>query len=73
MLGPGDNVPDVQVWTAPRDGFRSLKQVLGAGYTLFCFYLGDWSQSTCYSMSCESKGNRNRAGLPHQRRRDRLS
>jgi len=41
MLGPGDNVPDVQVWTAPRDGFRSLKQVLGAGYTRFCFYLCD--------------------------------
>ena len=43
MLGPGDPVPDVRVWTAPREESRSLRQVLGAGYALLCFYLWDWS------------------------------
>lgn len=43
MLGPGDKVPDVQVWTGPRKESRSLTQVLGAGYALLCFYLWDWS------------------------------
>ncbi len=32
MLGPGDSAPDVQVWSAPREEARPLKQVLGAGY-----------------------------------------
>ena len=73
MLGPGDKVPDVLVWTAPREEARPLRQVLGAGYALLCFYLWDWSQSVCYSMSDETQSGRNRAGLSHQRRRDRLS
>jgi hypothetical protein len=43
MLGPGDRVPDVQVWTAPREEVRSLKDMLGAGISLLLFYLWDWS------------------------------
>ena len=43
MLGPGDDVPDVQVWTAPREEAQPLRRVLGAGHTLLCFYLWDWS------------------------------
>lgn len=43
MLGPGDRVPDVRVWTAPREDARSLKEVLGAGPSLLCFYVFDWS------------------------------
>lgn len=43
MLGPGDKVPDVQVWAAPREESRLLRQVLGAGYSLLCFYFWDWS------------------------------
>lgn len=43
MLGPGDSVPEVQVWTAMREEARPLRQVLGAGLTLLCFYLWDWS------------------------------
>jgi hypothetical protein len=43
MLGPGDAVPDVVVWTAIREEGRPLRQVLGAGLALLCFYLWDWS------------------------------
>jgi hypothetical protein len=43
VLGPGDAVPDVLVWTAPREDARPLRQVLGAGLALLCFYLWDWS------------------------------
>jgi hypothetical protein len=43
VLGPGDSVPDAQVWTAPREESRPLRQVLGAGYAFLCFYLWDWS------------------------------
>jgi peroxiredoxin len=43
MLGPGDRVPDVQVWTTPREDARSLKDVLGGGLSLLCFYVYDWS------------------------------
>jgi hypothetical protein len=43
MLGPGDAVPDVQVWTAPREEAVALRQVLGAGHALLCFYVWDWS------------------------------
>lgn len=43
MLGTGDRVPEVQVWTAPREDPRPLKQALGAGLALLCFYLWDWS------------------------------
>ncbi len=43
MLGPGDSVPDVGVWTAPREEARSLHDVLRNGLTLLCFYVHDWS------------------------------
>jgi len=43
VLERGDRVPDVQVWTAPREEPRELQQVLGAGLALLCFYLWDWS------------------------------
>ena len=43
MLGPGDRVPDVSVWTAPREDARPLRVVLGAGLALLSFYLFDWS------------------------------
>jgi hypothetical protein len=43
MLGPGDQVPDVAVWAAPREEARPLKEILGAGLSLLCFYVYDWS------------------------------
>lgn len=43
MLGPGDRVPDVHVWAALREDARSLKEVLGEGLSLLCFYVFDWS------------------------------
>jgi hypothetical protein len=43
VLVPGDAVPDVQVWTAPREEARPLGQVLGAGLALLNFYVWDWS------------------------------
>jgi hypothetical protein len=43
VLEAGDSVPDMQVWAAPGEESRQLRQVLGAGYTLLCFYLWDWS------------------------------
>lgn len=43
MLGPGDRVPDVRVWTAPGEEAVPLRQVLGSGLSLLLFYLWDWS------------------------------
>jgi hypothetical protein len=43
VLSLGDRVADVQVWTAPREDARSLKEVLGEGLSLLCFYVFDWS------------------------------
>ena len=43
MLGPGDRVPDVMVWAAPREEARPLKELLGPGLTVLAFYLYDWS------------------------------
>jgi hypothetical protein len=43
VLGPGEAVPDVRVWAAPREEPRALRDVLGAGYALLCFYVWDWS------------------------------
>jgi hypothetical protein len=43
MLGPGDPVPDVRVWAAPREEARRLRELLGTGYALLCFYVWDWS------------------------------
>jgi hypothetical protein len=43
VLGSGDAVPDVQVWIAPREGPKPLREALGDGFALLCFYLWDWS------------------------------
>jgi hypothetical protein len=43
VLGAGDEVPEANIWTAPREEPRPLAQMLGAGYTLLCFYVWDWS------------------------------
>jgi hypothetical protein len=43
MLRAGDRVPDVEVWTAPREDAQPLKDVLGSGLSLLCFYVFDWS------------------------------
>jgi hypothetical protein len=43
VLEPGAPVPDVQVWASPVDEPQPLRQILGAGYALLCFYLWDWS------------------------------
>jgi len=43
MLDAGDAVPEVLVWAAPREESRPLREVLGAGLTLLCFYVWDWS------------------------------
>jgi hypothetical protein len=43
VLSQGETVPDVEVWTAPRQSPERLRDVLGNGLTLLCFYLFDWS------------------------------
>ena len=43
VLEAGASVPDVEVWTDIREEAKSLREVLGAGLTLLCFYLYDWS------------------------------
>lgn len=43
MLETGASVPDVHVWAAPREESRPLREVLGPGLSLLCFYLWDWS------------------------------
>jgi hypothetical protein len=43
MLEAGSAVPDVAVWTSPREEAQPLSDVLGEGLTLLCFYLFDWS------------------------------
>lgn len=43
MLEAGSTVPDVQVWTAPREEAVSLRGTLGVGWSLLCFYVYDWS------------------------------
>lgn len=43
VLEAGSPVPDVQVWSAPREEAQPLRDVLGAGLSLLCFYVYDWS------------------------------
>jgi len=43
VLQPGDRVPEVQVWAAPREKSVPLSESLGDGLVLLCFYLWDWS------------------------------
>ena len=44
MLAVGDRVPQVSVWTAPREP-RALSEVLADRPALFLFYLFDWSST----------------------------
>jgi hypothetical protein len=43
VLEAGSPVPDVAVWAAIREEPRPLREVLGEGFTLLCFYVHDWS------------------------------
>ena len=43
MLDAGAVVPDVHVWAAIREEPRPLRELLGSGLTLLCFYVYDWS------------------------------
>jgi hypothetical protein len=43
VLETGDSVPDILTWTAPREEPQPLRDVLGPGLSLLCFYLYDWS------------------------------
>jgi hypothetical protein len=43
VLEAGDRVPDVNVWTSPREEAKPLKEILGPGLSLLAFYLYDWS------------------------------
>jgi len=43
VLEAGDSVPDVLVWTSPREEARPLREILGNGLSLLCFYVFDWS------------------------------
>jgi peroxiredoxin len=42
VLGPGDLIPDAQVWLAPRESI-SLHDLVEEGPVLLFFYLFDWS------------------------------
>jgi hypothetical protein len=44
VLAVGDRVPQVSVWTAPREP-RALAEVLADRPALFLFYLFDWSST----------------------------
>ena len=33
----------VLVWVAPREEAKSLREILGEGFSLLCFYVFDWS------------------------------
>jgi hypothetical protein len=44
MLAVGDRLPDVSVWTAPREQ-RRLQELVDDGPALFLFYLFDWSST----------------------------
>ena len=43
MLDAGYSVPDVRVWAGVREEAKPLREVLGEGLSLLCFYLHDWS------------------------------
>jgi hypothetical protein len=44
VLAVGDRVPQVSVWTAPREP-RKLSELVADGPALFLFYLFDWSST----------------------------
>ena len=43
MLEPGHEVPDARIWGAPDEKPTQLRDALGDGLVLLCFYLWDWS------------------------------
>ena len=43
MLEVGASVPAARVWLAPKEQPTHLREALGDGLTLLCFYLWDWS------------------------------
>jgi peroxiredoxin len=44
VLGKGDRIPDVTVWTAPNRQ-ASLRELVSEGRVLLLFYLFDWSST----------------------------
>ncbi len=44
MLGTGDAIPNVELWTGPRE-HASLSALAGGAPTLLLFYLFDWSST----------------------------
>ena len=44
MLGPGDQVPDATVWTAPRDP-TTISGLVEDEAALFLFFLFAWSST----------------------------
>jgi hypothetical protein len=43
VLEAGGRVPNVKVWTSPREEAKPLTEILGPGFSLLAFYLYDWS------------------------------
>jgi hypothetical protein len=43
VLEAGASVPEVAVWAGVREEPRPLRDVLGDGLSLLCFYVHDWS------------------------------
>jgi peroxiredoxin len=44
MLAVGDKIPDVRVWTTPRES-ATFEQLVSDGPILLIFYLFDWSST----------------------------
>ena len=44
MVAVGDRIPDVSVWTTPREQ-RRIAELVQDGPALFLFYLFDWSST----------------------------
>ena len=44
MLAAGDRIPDVRVWTTPREN-ATLAELVEHGPILLLFYLFDWSST----------------------------
>jgi peroxiredoxin len=43
VLEAGARVPDVRVWADIREESKPLREILGSGLCLLCFYVWDWS------------------------------
>jgi hypothetical protein len=43
VLEAGSPVPEVAVWADVREEPKPLRELLGAGLSLLCFYVYDWS------------------------------